>query len=102
LHCMIAWGVSQGGVPLTLADHEAIESDLAGQDWLRVFPGVVVITLEGDAQRLALEQKLTALSKERFNSRLLFVMSPPMQSGSGIYRGFLPQPVWEPLNKKTV
>jgi hypothetical protein len=102
VHCMIAWGVGEGGVPLQSADHQTMESALAGEDWLRVFPGVVVVTINDDAHRVVLQQKLAAISKERLNGRALFVMSPPMAAGSGIYRGFLPQPVWEPLNKKTV
>jgi hypothetical protein len=79
-----------------------MEAALAGEDRLQLFPGVVVVTLADDAQRLALQEKLVAASKEKLNGRALFVMTPLMAPGTGIYRGFLPTPLWEPLNKKTV
>ena len=98
---MIAWGVGSGGVTLSSTDHEAMESAFAGEDWLRVFPGAVVVTLADDAHRLVLQEKLVVVSKEQLNSRAYFVMSPLMGSGTGIYRGFLPSTLWEPLVKKT-
>lgn len=102
MHCLIAWGVGNGAVPLSPDDYQGIESAFAGEDWLLVFPGVAVVTLTDEAHRLSLQQKLVAVSKERLNSRVLFVISPLMAPGTGIYRGFLPAPMWEPLNKKTV
>jgi len=102
LHCMIAWGVGAGGLPFSATEHEAMEAVLADEDWLRVFPGVVVVTLADEAQRVALQQRLVSASKDKLNSRALFVMSPLIGPGSGIYRGYLPTPIWEPLNKKTV
>jgi hypothetical protein len=99
---MIAWGVGNGAPPLSTVDHETMEAALAGEDWLLVFPGAAVVTLADDAHRQTLQQKLVAVSKEKLNSRAVFVMSPLMAPGTGIYRGFLPNPIWEPLNKKTV
>lgn len=102
MHCMIAWGVANGGAPLSSNDHEFIMGAFEGEDRLFVFPGVAVVTLADDTGRLALQQKLTEVSKDRLGSRAVFVMSPLMAPGTGIYRGFLPQTIWEPLNKKTV
>lgn len=79
-----------------------MERTLAGEDYVQVFPGVVVLTLADDARRQALQNELVATSKDKLNGRALFVMTPLMAPGTGIYRGFLPTPTWEPLNKKTV
>jgi len=101
LHCMIAWGAGNGGVPLSSTDHETMEAALAGKDWVRTFPGAVVVTLADDAERQVLQDKLVEASKA-INGRAFILISPLMATGTGIYRGFLQQPVWEPLNKKTV
>jgi hypothetical protein len=98
---MIAWGAGKDATPLSTADHAAMESALDGRDWVRAFPGAVVVTVANDAERQVLQDKLVEASKS-INGRAFVLISPLMATGTGIYRGFLQQPVWEPLNKKTV
>jgi hypothetical protein len=102
MNTMIAWGVANGAQPLSSEEHEIVKEALDGEDWLLVFQGVAVITIADDAARLALQQKLVQVSQSKLNSRMLFLMSPITAPGSGIYRGFIPQPIWDPLNSKTV
>jgi len=99
MHCMIAWGTPDPNVPLTVDEHARIEAVLNQYAFARAFPGCGVCNVADNQQRLALEQEVIAVIREGMVGRVQFLLSPPMGVGN-IYRGFLPQGTWEPLNAK--
>jgi hypothetical protein len=99
MHCMIAWGSPDPTVPLTADEHAKIEAVLGQYAFVRAFPGSGVCTVSDNQQRFALEQEVIAVIRDGMLGRIQFLMSPPMGPGN-IYRGFLPQATWEPLNAK--
>jgi hypothetical protein len=100
MHCMIAWGCPDPNAPLQPQEHAKIEAVLNGHGFVRAFPGSGVLTVAGNEQRLALEQQLVAVIRDGLVGRVQVLISPPMGAAGFLYRGFLPQAVWEPLNAK--
>ena len=98
---MISWGTPNAATPLQPSDHTAMEAALAPYSWLRAFPGAVVVTITAEADRVKLQDQLTAAAAALGN-RAHVLMSPGMQGSAGIYRGLLASNLWEQLNKKTV
>jgi hypothetical protein len=98
---MIAWG-TPNGLPLLPADHEAMEAALAGHDWTRVFAGAGVLALKTESERLEVREKLTAVSRDQLGNRVHILISPVMQSGTGVYTGYVASTLWEQLNKLVV
>ena len=99
MHCMIAWGAPDPNAPLTADEHARIEAVLTQYSFARAFTGSGVCNVTDNQQRLALEQEIIAVIREGMLGRVQFLISPPMGPGN-IYRGFLPQGTWEPLNAK--
>jgi hypothetical protein len=96
---MIAWGSPNG--PLQASDHEAVEAVLRTYDFARAFAGAGVLTVADNPQRLLVETQLRALSRDQLQSRVQFLISPPMGASGFLYRGLLSQGLWEPINNKT-
>jgi hypothetical protein len=101
MHCMIAWGRPAPDAPLGASEHASVEAVLKQYDFVRAFPGAGVATVADNPQRLQIETALTNLSKEHFQSGLVFLISPPIGPNGFLYRGFLSQGLWEPINAKT-
>jgi hypothetical protein len=99
MHCMIAWGSPNG--PLQPSDHQAVEAVLQPYAFVRAFAGAGVLTITDNPQRLQVEAQLSALSKDQLQSRVQFLISPPMGASGFLYRGLLSQGLWEPINNKT-
>ncbi len=100
MHCMIAWGRAGPEAPLGAGEHGSVEAMLKTYDFVRAFAGAGVVTVADNDERLQIEAALTRLSKEQFQSRLVFLISPPAAPGY-LYRGFLGQGLWEPINAMT-
>jgi hypothetical protein len=60
-----------------------------------------VLTVADNPQRLLVETQLRALSRDQLQSRVQFLISPPMGASGFLYRGLLSQGLWEPINNKT-
>lgn len=100
MHCMVAWGANNLNQPLTANQHQAVEAILQAYEPAFAFPGAAVITVADNPARLLVEADMTRLSQEQFAGRLVFIISPPIGATGFIYRGFLSQGRWEPINAK--
>lgn len=101
MHCMIAWGRTRADNPFGPNDHAQVEAILQPHGFVRALAGAGVLTVADNDERLRIESALTALSREKFGSSLVFLISPPASPTNYLYRGFLGQGLWEPINAKT-
>jgi hypothetical protein len=99
MHLMIAWGSPDPSASLTAQDHARIEAVLSQYAFVSAFPGCGVCSVTDNQQRLAVEEEIVAVIKASMLGRVRLLISPPMGPGN-IYRGFLSQGTWEPLNAK--
>jgi hypothetical protein len=101
LHCMIAWGSYHAENPLSPSEHAAMEATLAGKEWVRVFPGCVVVQVSDAGEHKALKERLMGASAG-IGNRAHVLLSPPMLPNSGFYSGYLASNLWPELNKMVV
>ncbi len=102
MHCMLAWGREQGGDQLTDEENRKLEQALDGHSWASPGPGIYVVALTyGPSERIELRKKLKSKIKEEGLKGVVYLLSPPIDKGSGYYIGAAKNENWVEINRRS-
>lgn len=97
MHIVVSWDISASGNRLTEIDNK-MRQGLKGYSWVRPLKAFYVVQVTSEEDRKNIKSALVGVAKEA-TEHVNFVVSPAMSGGR--YDGYLPQDMWEKINKRS-
>ena len=97
MHIVVSWDISNAGDRHSDLN-KAMREGLNGYSWARPLTTFYVVRVESEADRATIRDRLLKVA-EADSANITFVVSPVMAGGR--YDGYLPNDMWEKLNKRS-